>query len=256
MTDRVCPYCATVLLTGCRMQCGADVCRRAHTANRQRDFQRRYRERTGTHYTYAMPSRPQRKSNTHCVDCSAPVKWGRTQETRCRECSRKNYRATKGAESRAAREAERARCNSRRSRALRKQVKAATGVLANPRWIFAAGQCHRCGGHFVCRVTNDLPRYCSQTCWKQEAKDRRRAREAGVDIEPGQRWRIYARDNYTCRLCGVKIERKATPTSGLDFTIDHIIPLARGGAHSPDNWQTAHRICNSHKRDLILEMTA
>jgi 5-methylcytosine-specific restriction endonuclease McrA len=32
-------------------------------------------------------------------------------------------------------------------------------------------------------------------------------------------------------------------------SLDHILPLARGGAHDHSNLQLAHRICNSRKSD-------
>jgi 5-methylcytosine-specific restriction endonuclease McrA len=32
-------------------------------------------------------------------------------------------------------------------------------------------------------------------------------------------------------------------------TIDHIVPLARGGTHEPSNVQSAHFICNALKGD-------
>jgi len=73
----------------------------------------------------------------------------------------------------------------------------------------------------------------------------------GVDITPGQRWRIYKRDDYTCQLCFRKIDRKAKPGTDDEPTIDHIIPLSRGGTHAPENWQTAHRLCNSLKGDRL-----
>lgn len=39
----------------------------------------------------------------------------------------------------------------------------------------------------------------------------------------------------TCNLCG---------RPGAD-TVDHVVPLALGGADHPGNWQPAHRSCNS-----------
>lgn len=35
-------------------------------------------------------------------------------------------------------------------------------------------------------------------------------------------------------------------------TIDHIIPLSKGGTHTYNNVQLAHYICNSKKSDKIL----
>ena len=38
-------------------------------------------------------------------------------------------------------------------------------------------------------------------------------------------------------------------------TIDHIIPMSKGGGHTWDNVQIAHAICNSRKRDVIEEVS-
>jgi 5-methylcytosine-specific restriction endonuclease McrA len=39
-------------------------------------------------------------------------------------------------------------------------------------------------------------------------------------------------------------------------TVDHIIPLAKGGTHTWDNVQLAHWSCNSDKRDIIVTRAA
>ena len=48
-----------------------------------------------------------------------------------------------------------------------------------------------------------------------------------------------------CRWCCIRL----TPSNR---SIDHIIPLARGGAHIPDNLAAACRTCNSSKNDKFL----
>lgn len=45
-----------------------------------------------------------------------------------------------------------------------------------------------------------------------------------------------------CWLCGVM---------GAD-TIDHVVPLTRGGDNEPSNLRPAHRACNSRKGDRIV----
>jgi len=53
---------------------------------------------------------------------------------------------------------------------------------------------------------------------------------------------IYERDGHMCLYCG------ATEDLTLDhLTLDHIIPLAKGGPHSEDNLIVACRSCNSSK---------
>lgn len=48
---------------------------------------------------------------------------------------------------------------------------------------------------------------------------------------------VFERDAYRCQLCG----------TWTDLTIDHIIPVARGGGDDLDNLQTLRRPCNSSK---------
>ena len=46
---------------------------------------------------------------------------------------------------------------------------------------------------------------------------------------------ILTRDGYRCQLCGVKTLPNHPPTSDRYPTLDHIVPLSRGGAHSREN---------------------
>jgi 5-methylcytosine-specific restriction endonuclease McrA len=38
----------------------------------------------------------------------------------------------------------------------------------------------------------------------------------------------------------------------LSGTLDHIIPLAKGGDHTYENIKLAHMICNSYKSDKVV----
>lgn len=53
------------------------------------------------------------------------------------------------------------------------------------------------------------------------------------------RWRIWERDDYTCRYCGRR----------NFLSIDHVIPESRGGSMEEKNLVTACRACNSIKND-------
>lgn len=54
---------------------------------------------------------------------------------------------------------------------------------------------------------------------------------------------IYRRDLFTCQYCG----------SENDLTIDHILPVSRGGTWSWENLVTACNECNWRKSDKTLE---
>jgi len=53
-----------------------------------------------------------------------------------------------------------------------------------------------------------------------------------------------------CAICGKKIH------SLDDLTVDHIIPLSKGGKNEIENCQLAHRKCNSMKKDLMPDVYA
>lgn len=77
---------------------------------------------------------------------------------------------------------------------------------------------------------------------------RRRARAYGVEYEPIRALDIHERDRWRCGLCGDRIDRKLKVPHPMSATLDHIVPLARGGGHTRANVQSAHFICNCRKR--------
>lgn len=48
-----------------------------------------------------------------------------------------------------------------------------------------------------------------------------------------------------CAICGKKIRNFD------ELTVDHIIPLAKGGKNEIENCQLAHKICNMKKNDSM-----
>lgn len=63
--------------------------------------------------------------------------------------------------------------------------------------------------------------------------------------------RLYRRDGGICKICGKELSFDIDPQSGDYPSIDHIIPLAKGGLHQWDNVQLACRRCNWEKGDRI-----
>lgn len=51
------------------------------------------------------------------------------------------------------------------------------------------------------------------------------------------RWRVWERDNFTCRGCGAR----------TFLSVDHIVAESRGGSTTLDNLQTLCKPCNSRK---------
>ena len=125
------------------------------------------------------------------------------------------------------------------------------------RWLLPK-QCAKCGDEFN---RFDSGWHCN-SCKKanlRQAKALRKARkrgadtyEAGIDHES-----VYDKSDGTCALCGGRV---ADPSVWWDWdgktwmplapTVDHIMPLARGGSHTWSNVQLAHNRCNVLKSDL------
>lgn len=51
-----------------------------------------------------------------------------------------------------------------------------------------------------------------------------------------------------CWICGGAIDMNLPPGHGRDFTLDHLVPLAKGGALDGEV-KPAHRSCNSSRGD-------
>jgi 5-methylcytosine-specific restriction endonuclease McrA len=56
------------------------------------------------------------------------------------------------------------------------------------------------------------------------------------------REQILRRDGYVCYICG-----------GEANTVDHMVPVARGGTDQPDNLAACCASCNYSKKDKLLE---
>lgn len=124
---------------------------------------------------------------------------------------------------------------------------------------FRAGRCCNCGDWYICdrfAFSNHTERSCSKRCAKALAKVRRRAAERDAFVEVVDRHAIFERDEWSCKLCGEPLDMDAIAPDPRSPTIDHVIPLARGGTHEPANVQAAHFWCNSVKSDTVPPLVA
>lgn len=61
-----------------------------------------------------------------------------------------------------------------------------------------------------------------------------------------------ARDEPACHICGMSIDYTLPHLDPKSFVVDHVKPLAKGGADTLDNKKAAHRDCNSKKRARLV----
>lgn len=167
--------------------------------------------------------------------------------TGCPECMRREAQARQAAKLRAKAEARRQK--EREARRRREKKQAQIGMNFCP----------------VCGAPTLRRKYCSDKCLAKaqnkanETRRRQLISAAMVDKDITVEG-LYKRDNGICYLCGKPcrlddyiIQDGQKQCGDWYPSIDHVVPLARGGAHSWDNVKLAHRICNSRKADKPFE---
>ncbi|MFJ4793320.1 HNH endonuclease [Kitasatospora purpeofusca] len=81
---------------------------------------------------------------------------------------------------------------------------------------------------------------------------RRRARLAATVVESFNHAEIFERDGWTCRLCHEPVEQRTAWPDPRSASLDHVIPLVKGGPHTRANVQLAHLVCNLRKADKLV----
>lgn len=81
---------------------------------------------------------------------------------------------------------------------------------------------------------------------------RRRAHKMKSRMEPYIRGDIFDRDKGICYLCGEMIDRDLDGRDPMSLSMDHVIPICKGGADAPDNVASTHLVCNQKKHAKLL----
>lgn len=91
--------------------------------------------------------------------------------------------------------------------------------------------------------------YCSDRCrrhaWGRTHRDR--AAKYGRAYEAFTPRSVYERDGWACGICGDAIDPLSKWPDMMCPSLDHIVPLSKGGDHRPDNVRAAHWLCNSYR---------
>lgn len=127
------------------------------------------------------------------------------------------------------------------------------------------GSCVMCGALFRLRYWHALT--CGAECGKARTRQVNAAKRKSPDMlaarrrraavvrrqrcgrhSPAGRWRyIIERDGDACWLCHEPVDTAAKAPSALSPTVDHVLPLARGGSDADDNLRLAHFVCNMRR---------
>lgn len=121
--------------------------------------------------------------------------------------------------------------------------------------------CSYCGEEFMCY--DKLARTtCSKECSRKLKNIRREDRiPKSQKVDRITLKRLYKRDKGICYLCGgvcdwnsKNISKKGNVYPGDEYpTIEHIIPISKGGMDAWDNVALAHWKCNLNKADGIIK---
>lgn len=82
-----------------------------------------------------------------------------------------------------------------------------------------------------------------------DRKKRAARRNAVVEGETVRLATVAHRDRWRCQLCGKRVDRERRWPDPLSASLDHVVPLSRGGLHAMSNVQLAHLGCNMRKGD-------
>ncbi len=116
--------------------------------------------------------------------------------------------------------------------------------------------CKGCGSDFF--ALTSLQKFCTKQCAKRVGKRNekflRRTRSASK--VPVYRYEIWKRDNFICQLCFHLVDVLLKVPHPLAPTLDHVIPISKGGKHEPENVQLAHFECNWKRgnKDIAVEV--
>ncbi len=89
----------------------------------------------------------------------------------------------------------------------------------------------------------------------EKCRDRARKHKAlkqKTQVEPISEKSVYLRDGWKCQICHKRVNKKLRYPNPMSPSLDHIIPLSKGGNHIYANVQLAHWICNISKHNRIL----
>lgn len=154
---------------------------------------------------------------------------------------------------------------SRRGRAEDKLRRAAEGSR-NYSTRIAVGPCRSCGRQFArvrpwaksSQAVNGQQHTCGDPKCRRDVlratrvrgSSKRRAAEAGVEWDCGiDTIEVAESAGWVCGICNLPIDGGLEWPHPRSLTLDHIVPVSRGGGHVRRNVQPAHFVCNSSKRD-------
>lgn len=115
-------------------------------------------------------------------------------------------------------------------------------------------ECRECKGLFMGGMRRSsvfCAARCSRRWWKRREGPSKHAARAKAKGSVGRHFnelRIFVRDGWRCKLCGVETPKRLRGSTAPNAPeLDHIVSIAEGGPHIPENCQCTCRRCNGEK---------
>ena len=116
-------------------------------------------------------------------------------------------------------------------------------------------KCKHCGATFSNRSNGNRSLFCSIGCCEKHSKKvrkiRKRINNNDKTVGSFSLYHVLVRDKYKCGICGDLIDVSLPINNKMSATMDHIVPISKGGDHSWNNVQAAHMHCNSKKGSYV-----
>lgn len=111
--------------------------------------------------------------------------------------------------------------------------------------------CKECGAVFIAETKITV--YCSERCKKRTDNRRREHRLDRCTVRDNSitLQKLYAKFNGVCQCCGKQLTFDVDTNDNYYPTIDHVIPISKGGNHIWQNVQLLCRRCNTLKCDRV-----
>lgn len=108
--------------------------------------------------------------------------------------------------------------------------------------------CAECGEAFKAKTKPQ--RFCREHCNNIAKKRRRQVRKrGGKNVRVPSLGEIYKRDRGICQLCKKRVGRRTYKWPHSRYpSLDHIVPISKGGPDDASNIQLAHLGCNKRKQ--------
>lgn len=104
--------------------------------------------------------------------------------------------------------------------------------------------CAGCGDKYV--TTRASKNYCDRSCYQYHKDQRKRNSAAYLESNARQKFRnkVYLRDEGICQLCNEYVYLNVKYPDPMSPSLDHKIPISKGGTNALYNLQLTHLSCN------------